>query len=61
MKNWQKVLEFCDQSLDFNNFLPLNFTKCCDQEIQHQFRKSAFSYLFCNMSQLQNLRRDMAM
>ena len=63
MKNWQKVMEFCDQSWNIFNVAP-DFTKfvfLADIEKISLSSESAFSDLFCNRCRMQNLSREMVM
>ena len=55
MKNWPKVMEFCDQSWEFYQFCPqMSMFFCHRLEIEQQSKKSAFSDVFRKMSRMQN-------
>ena len=64
MKNWPKVMYFVI-SHGILPILPLICTKfehfLPPLEIKHQSRKSAFSDVFCKMSQIQNRKKETVM
>ena len=55
LKKWPNVMEFCDSVMEFCPQFVLNlYVFGQRQDIKQRSRKSAFSDVFCETSQIQN-------
>ena len=58
MKNWPKVMEFCDQSWNFTNFNPELYQMCMSfattKKLSIDVESLIFQRVFCKMKQMQN-------